>query len=115
MHSPKQKTFTSNSPTLSYYNLDQPLFVQADASDENLGGARFQPDEHGRLRPVAFTSCCTSITEQRYSQIEKECSATCHSLKKFDQWLFGKNDAEVHTSPAVRDNIEEAIKYKGRL
>ncbi len=60
-------------------------------------GALLQPDEQGRLKPVAFTSCSMSSTEQRYSQIEKECLAICHSFNKFDQWLYGKKDIEVHT------------------
>lgn len=36
-------------------------------------------------------------TEQRYSQIEKECLAICNCFRKFDQWLYGKTDIEVHT------------------
>jgi hypothetical protein len=40
-----------------------------------------------------------SSTEQRYSQIEKECLAICHQFNKFDQWLYGKNDIEMHTEP----------------
>ena len=78
--------------------MDQRVFVQADVvSDENRGGTQFQPDEHGRLRPVAFTSCNISATEQQYSQIEKECLATLSFMKKFDQWLYLRNDIEVHT------------------
>ena len=38
-----------------------------------------------------------SSTEQQYSEIEKECLAICHSFNKFDQWLYGKKDIEVHT------------------
>lgn len=35
--------------------------------------------------------------EQRYSQIQKECLAICNCFQKFDQWLYGKPDIQVHT------------------
>ncbi|CAB4002182.1 Hypothetical predicted protein [Paramuricea clavata] len=101
----KAKELISKSPTLAYYNLSKPVVIQADASDEGLGGALLQPDEQGRLKPVAFTSCSMSSTEQRYSQIEKECLAICHSFNKFDQWLYGKKDIEVHTDHQPLETI----------
>jgi len=32
-----------------------------------------------------------------YSQIEKECLAICNCFSKFDDWLYGKSNIEVHT------------------
>ena len=95
----------SRHQTLAYYDLHKPVVIQADASDEGLGGALLQPDKHGRLQPVAYTSCIMSPTEQRYSQIEKECLAICHSLSKFDQWVYGKQDIEVHTDHQPLETI----------
>ena len=51
----------------------------------------------GRLQPVAYTSNSLDATEQRYSQIEKECLAICNAFGKFDHWLYGKSDIDVHT------------------
>ena len=62
-----QKRFNSKLPTLSYYNLDKPVVIQADESDEGLGGALHKTDDYDRPRPVALTFCSISTTEQRYS------------------------------------------------
>ena len=87
----------SSAPVLAYYDLDKPVVLQTDASDNALGGTLLQPNDKGKLQPVAFTSSSMSPTEQRYSQIEKECLAICNCFQKFDQWLYGKSDIEVHT------------------
>ena len=98
------KEVIAKAPTLAYYDLHKPVVIQADASDEGLGGALL-PDEHGRLQPVAFMSYSMSPTEQRYSQIEKECLAICHSFNKLNQWVYGKQDIEVHTDHQPLETI----------
>ena len=55
-----------------------------------------QPNEGGKLQPIAYTSCSLTPTEKRYSQIEKECLAICNAFTKFDHWLYGKSTIEVH-------------------
>ena len=86
------------------YNLSKPVVLQVDAS-EGLGGALLQPNENDKLQPVAFTSCSLNETEQRYSQIEKECLAICNCFHKFDQWLYGKSDIMVHTDHQPLETI----------
>ena len=68
----KAKQLISSALVLAYYDLDKPVVLQTDASDYALGGALLQPNNKGKLQPVAFTSSSMSPTEQRYSQIEKE-------------------------------------------
>jgi hypothetical protein len=70
-----------------YYDLQKLVVLQTDASEVALGGALMQPNKDGKLQPVAFTSCNVSATEQRYSQIEKECLVMCNCFQKFDKWL----------------------------
>ena len=53
----------------------------------------------------AFTSSIMNPTEQQYSQIEKECLATCSRFEKFDQWLYGKTDIEVPTDHQPLETI----------
>ena len=95
----------SSAPTLMYYDLQKPVILQVDASDRGLGGALLQPNKENKLQPVAFTSCSMSETETRYSQIEKECLAICNCFQKFDQWLYGKHDIEVHTDHKPLESI----------
>lgn len=101
----KAKQLIASAPVLMYYDLRKPVTLQVDASDGGLGGALLQPNEDGKLQPVAFTSCSLSPTEQRYSQIEKECLAICNCFHKFDHWLYGKADIEVHTDHQPLETI----------
>jgi len=93
----KAKALIANAPTLMYYDVNKPVVLQVDASDRGLGGTLLQPNENGTLQPVAYTSCSLNSTEQMYSQIEKECLAICNCFSKFDHWLYGKLNIEVHT------------------
>lgn len=63
----KAKELISSAPVLAYHDLHKPVVLQTDASDYALGGALLQPNDEGRLQPVAFTSSSLSPTEQRYS------------------------------------------------
>ena len=101
----KIKELIANAPTLLYYDLTKPVVLQVDASDFGLGGALLQANAEGKLQPVAFTSCSLSPTERNYSQIEKECLAICNGLQKFDTWLYGKSDIEVHSDHQPLETI----------
>ncbi len=80
-----------------YYDLSNYVVLEVYASEDRPHGAPLQPNRQRKLQPVAYTSCNLSATEQRYSQIEKECVAICNTFAKFDQWLYGKSDIEVHS------------------
>ena len=101
----KAKQLISSAPVLAYYYLHKPVVLQTDASDYALGSALLQPNDKGKLQPVAFTSSSMSPTEQCYSQIEKECLAICNCFQKFDQWLYGKSDIVVHTDHQPPETI----------
>ena len=86
----KAKQLISSAP--AYYDLQKPVVLQTDASDNIDGGALLQPSNEGKLQPVAFTSLSMNHMEQRYSQIQKECLAICNWFQKFDLWLYSKPD-----------------------
>ena len=50
----KAKEVIAKAPTLAYYDLHKSVVIQANTSDEGLGRALLQPDEHGRLQPIVF-------------------------------------------------------------
>ena len=60
------KETITNAPLLKYYNPEDELTVQCDASDTGLGAALLQNG-----RPVAFVSRALTKTERGYAQIEK--------------------------------------------
>ena len=101
----KAKTLIATTTVLQYYDLNKPVTLQVDASEEGLGGTLRQPNTDGKLQPVAYTSNSLSSTEQRYSKIEKGCLAICNAFEKFDHWLYGKSDIEVQTDHQPLETI----------
>ena len=51
----------------------------------------FHRYDHGSERPIANVSKTLTGTQRRYSQILKEALAVIFGLKKFHQFLYGKN------------------------
>ena len=80
------KKLITESPVLKYFDLDQSVVLQVDASKSGLGGVLMQPNDEGKLQPVSYTSCSLNKSEQNYSQLEKECLAICNAFNKYDQW-----------------------------
>ena len=98
------KALATAAPCLAYYDVNAPVVLQVDASDYGLGAALLQPSKQhsddtfddSSLQPVAYSSKSLTPTEQRYTQIEKECLAIVEAFNKFDQWLLGKSNVTVH-------------------
>ena len=101
------KQLISSAPALAYYDLRKPVVLQTDAIDNAAGGAVLQPNDEGKLQPVAFMSSSMNPTEQCYSQIEIEYLAIRNCFQKFDQWLYGKPDIEVHTDHQPLETIKK--------
>ena len=70
----------SEPPLLRYYDLEEEVTIERDASDFGLGAVLLQAG-----RPVAFTSRTMTETERRYSQIEKECLALVFGCTRLQQ------------------------------
>jgi len=79
-------------PVLKYYDLQEEVTVQCDASEYGLGAALLQNGQ-----PVAFASRSLSQTERQYAQIEKECLAIVFSCERFSQYLAGRKKITVES------------------
>ena len=79
-----QKLVTE-APVLAFYNPEEELTIQCDASQSGLGAVLLQSD-----RPVAYASRALTDPETRYAQIEKELLAIVFSVEKFHQFTFGR-------------------------
>ena len=58
----KLKAILANTETLKYYNPNEAITIQCDASDYGLGAVLLQDD-----RPVYYASRALTDTESRYS------------------------------------------------
>ena len=82
----------SEPPLLRYYDLEEEVTIETDASDYGLGAVLLQAG-----RPLAFASRNMTKTERRYSQIEKECLALVFGCTRFDHYhCVQKGNSDVH-------------------
>ena len=79
------KELVTQAPLLKYYNPEEELTVQCDASEKGLGATLMQNGH-----PIAFASCALTDPETRYAQIEKEMLAVVFAFQKFDQCVYGR-------------------------
>ena len=96
----KLKELISKLGTLKYFRVNHPLVVQTDASTEGLGAVLIQDN-----KPVCYGSRALSSSEKNYAPIELELLAIVYGLQKFDQYVFGNPNVEVHTDHRPLETI----------
>jgi transposase InsO family protein len=98
------KQLMASTPCLAYFDVSKAVTLQVDASETGLGGALLQPDDSGKLQPVAFSSGTMRPNEVNWAQIEKETLAICAACEKWDLWLYGKA-ITIHTDHQPLETI----------
>ena len=83
-----KKRFTEE-PVIHSFFEDRPSILQTDASDTCSGAVHLQPDENGKLHPVAYYSEKHSPAEQNYDIYEKELMAGVKALRHWKIYLLG--------------------------
>ena len=73
------KKAVSSTPILQYYNLEEKVTLQCDASQSGLGAVLMQNGQ-----PVGYASRALTLTESRYAQIEKELLAIVFACDHFE-------------------------------
>ena len=86
------KCLVSNHPVLKYYDINEEVTLQCDASEKGLGETLLQSGQ-----PIAFVSQTLSMTERQYAQIEKECLATVFGCQKFSQYITRRAKVTVES------------------
>lgn len=80
----KLKELVLRAPVLRYFNFNEPITVQCDASSTGLGSVLLRDG-----KTVAFASRTLTPTEVNYAQIEKEMLAILFSCMRFEQYIIG--------------------------
>ncbi|XP_062713487.1 uncharacterized protein K02A2.6-like [Aedes albopictus] len=87
------KCLVADTNTLRYYNVNEPIVIECDASSYSfLGAAVFQ--SHG---VIGYASRTLTPTEKNYAQIEKELLAILFACVRFDQLIVGNPKITVKT------------------
>ena len=79
------KKLVTTTPVLKFYQAEEEVTIQCDASEKGLGATLLQNGQ-----PVTFASRALSKTEQAYAQIEKECMSILFACERFDHYLHGR-------------------------
>ena len=88
----KLKRAVSSTPVLRYYNLQEEVTLQCDASQSGLGAGLLQNGQ-----PVAYASRALTPTETRYAQIEKELLAIVFACEHFEAYTYGRDIVNIET------------------
>ena len=70
--------------TLQYFNSEDPIIIQVDASSTGVGAALMQ---QGKV--VSYHSRALTPTQQCYSNIERECYGLVNGVEHFHHYIFG--------------------------
>lgn len=92
------------SPVLALFDPKRDVVLVNDASRIGLGSCMMQPDDHGELRPVLYASRTMTLTEQNYSQLEKELLAICFGISNARDYVIGR-DFDVITDHQSLETI----------
>ena len=74
-----------------HYNPKFPLRLAGDASSYGIGAALSHVDATGQEHSIAFTSRTLSVSEKKFSQIEKEALSLIVGIRKFHKYIYGRH------------------------
>ena len=75
---------------LVHYNTKKPLVLACDASQYGIGAVLSHIMDEGHERPIAYISRTLSAAEKNYCQLEKEALAIIYAVRKFHNYLYGR-------------------------
>ena len=81
----------SSAPVLTHFNEKLALKLDTVASQYGIGAVISHILPSGEERPIVYASRTLSKSERNYAQIEKEALSIFFGVKKFHQYLCGRN------------------------
>jgi len=77
--------------TLVHYDVKKPIKLFCDAAAYRLGVCLTHLMLNGDVRPIAYASRRLTRPEQNYAQVEREALAIIFGVRRFHQYLYGRN------------------------
>ena len=69
------KKLVCRNTILAYPSCDGKFIIDTDASDDKVGAVIFQIDSNGIEQPIAFASRTLSVSEKKWTVMERKCIA----------------------------------------
>ena len=79
-----------SAPVLTHYDVNLPIHLAGDISQYGVGTVNSHTRPDGSECPIAWVSCTLSSNDKWYSQVEKESLTLVFGVKKFHQYLYGR-------------------------
>ena len=97
-----------STPVLRYYNLQEEVALQCDASQFGLGSAILQ-----NRHPVAYASRALINAETRYAKIEKELLAIVFACERFVPYVYGRDPIQVERTQRTGRSGSQSLLNSG--
>ena len=85
------KEALTSTKVLAHYNSKLLVGLACDTSAVGGGAVLLHRYEDGTERPIAYASKSLTPAEKNYSQIEREALSIIYGVRKFHQYLYGRN------------------------
>ena len=97
---------------LVHFDPAKPIVLACDASQYGLGAVLSHVISDGHERPIAYVSRTLNAAEKNYSQVEKEGLAIVFGVKKFHNYIYGREFETGRSTVMAHAHVQILIRYK---